>query len=237
MYILEGNIGAGKSTFLRLIEKHCKDISVVQEPQENWCSPTEGGSLFERFYHEPKRWAYTIETLIMTCRVRDHLQAQVDTNPNRLMERSVYSGHYCFAQNGFESGYFTDLEWYAYSKLLDFMVKEQCRLPLGFIYLQTNPETCFERIKIRNRVGEQSISLDYLTKIHNLHEKFLVDHVDVFEALKYVPVLVLDGNFNFIKDSKYFEILVDKIREFMFKTQQIKFKASVKIQDVSHYLI
>jgi deoxyadenosine/deoxycytidine kinase len=221
MYILEGNIGAGKSTFLKLIEEHQVGISVVQEPKENWCTPTEGVSLFERFYHEPTRWAYTIETLIMTCRVRDHLQAQVDTNPNRLMERSVYSGHYCFAKNGFESGYFTSLEWYAYSKLLDFMVQEQCRLPLGFIYLQTTPEICFQRIKTRNRDGERDISIEYLTRIHNLHEKFLVQHDEVFEELKKVPVLMLDGNDNFLKDKNYFETLIGKVREFMQVTQQV----------------
>ncbi len=228
MYILEGNIGAGKSTFLKLIEANHSDISVVQEPKENWVTPTEGTSLFERFYHEPTRWAYTIETLIMTCRVREHLQAQRVSNPNRLMERSVYSGHYCFAKNGLESGYFTNLEWYAYSKLLEFMVKEQCRLPLGFIYLRTTPETCFQRIKIRNRNGEQDISIDYLTKIHNLHEKFLVNHAEVFEELKKVPVLVLDGNANFLQDTNYFETLVFKVREFMQATQQSKVKTATR---------
>ena len=70
--------------------------------------------------------------------------------------------------------------------------------------------------------------MDYLIKIHNLHEKFLVDHVGVFDALKKVPVLVLDGNSDFLRDSKYFDGLVGKICEFMSKTQQIKFESSAK---------
>jgi len=32
MYIVEGNIGAGKSTFLKLLSQHVPQVTVVQEP-------------------------------------------------------------------------------------------------------------------------------------------------------------------------------------------------------------
>ena len=40
----------------------------------------------------------------------------------------------------------------------------------GYIYLQSNPEKCLERINKRNRQGEDDITLDYVTSLHNLHE-------------------------------------------------------------------
>jgi deoxyadenosine/deoxycytidine kinase len=219
MYILEGNIGAGKSTLLNLVEKHCQEIQVVQEPQENWFVPTDGTSLFESFYKNPQRWAYTIETLIMACRVKNHIIAQQDTNPNRIMERSIYSGHLCFAQNGFNSGFFSNIEWDAYLKIADFLIKNQCKTPLGFIYLQAEPKTCQKRVKIRNRSGEESLSLDYLINIHNLHEKFLIKKELTFENIKNIPILVLDANYDFIENQELMHDMLDKIKKFTMDTQ------------------
>ena len=40
------------------------------------------------------------------------------------------------------------------------------------IYVRTSPETCHERVRIRNRKGEE-IPLEYLKKCHEYHEKWL----------------------------------------------------------------
>lgn len=222
MYILEGNIGAGKSTFLKLIEKACSDISVVQEPHENWFKPVGGTSLFEQFYHDPKRWAYTTETLVMMSRVKDHLRAQLNNHSNAIMERSVYSGHYCFAVNGFNSGYFSELEWDAYSKILEFMVKEQCTFPQGFIYLRANSDVCRKRISKRNRKGEEDLTQDYLVKIHELHENLLIKKIGIFDELKAVPVLILDADEDFVDSPQNFEQHLRKVREFIGQTQTVQ---------------
>ena len=63
MYIVEGNIGAGKSTFLQLIDTHMPDVSVALEPVNNWQNQIYGQSLLTNFYKNPKPWAYTLETL------------------------------------------------------------------------------------------------------------------------------------------------------------------------------
>ena len=36
MYFLEGNQGVGKSTFLKLLNKHLPQIEIQLEPLENW---------------------------------------------------------------------------------------------------------------------------------------------------------------------------------------------------------
>ena len=106
MYILEGNIGAGKSTFLTLLAKHLPHICVTLEPMHNWQKQIYGQSLLANFYQDPKRWAYTLETLAMFCRVREHMEEQKKEDTIQITERSIYSGHYCFAQNDYESGFF-----------------------------------------------------------------------------------------------------------------------------------
>lgn len=226
MYILEGNIGVGKSTFLELVEQHCPRMSVIREPVENWATHETGQSLLGNFYQDPQRWAYTLETLAMICRVKDHLREQANPNPNRIMERSVYSGHYCFAANDNASGYLKSLEWEVYLKWVDFLVHRQCNLPLGFIYLRATPDVCFERMKKRNRGGEESLSLDYMTKLGNWHEKFLVHQRDLPENIKKVPVLVLDCNQDFLENKERTREHLAKVDAFVWETQGFKMEMS-----------
>ena len=44
-----------------------------------------------------------------------------------------------------------------------------------FIYLRSSPEKCLDKIYKRGRDNEMDISLDYLTNIHEYHEKAYED--------------------------------------------------------------
>ena len=219
MYILEGNIGAGKSTFLNLLVKHMPQISVALEPLYNWQSTVYGQSLLANFYQNPKRWAYTLETLTMMCRVREHMEEQKNPNLNRIFERSIYSGHYCFALNGFESGFMSALEWQLYKQWLDFLVPGKCNPPLGFIYLHADPKICFERIKKRNRLAEKKLTLKYLKQIHEKHETFLIEKKNLFTHMNDIPVLVLDCNEEFEHNEMKFKEHIRAVERFLVSTQ------------------
>jgi len=129
MYIVEGNIGAGKSTFLTFLEQQLTNTSVILEPVYDWQNKVYGQSLLANFYQDPQRWAYTFETLTMMCRTKEHLAQQEQTEPNRIFERSLYSGHYCFAKNSFESGFMTPLEWELYANWFSFLIPTKCQPP------------------------------------------------------------------------------------------------------------
>jgi len=215
MYIVEGNIGAGKSTFLTLIEKHLPQFTVALEPLNNWQKQVYGQSLLANFYEDTRRWAYTLETLTMICRVREHLAEQKNNDPYRLMERSIYSGHYCFAKNGFQNGFLTPLEWEIYSAWFATLIPGKCLPPRGFIYLQVTPEVSYERIKKRNRLAEKNISLKYLKQIYECHENFLIHKTDVIDEIKNVPVLVLNCNQEFESDPEYLKELLHKVELFI----------------------
>jgi deoxyadenosine/deoxycytidine kinase len=195
MYILEGNIGAGKSTFLKLISQHLPHISVIFEPLHTWQADAQGESVLHKFYQNPHRWAYTIETVAMINHVRDHI-AQQTKSPLLVMERSIYSGHYCFAQNDYNNGYMSDMEWDIYNQWFNFLTIH-CKPPIGFIYLKTDPEIAHQRIEKRSRASESGLPLAYLQQIATCHEQFLINKEHVIPELKNVPVLVLDCNTEF----------------------------------------
>jgi deoxynucleoside kinase len=211
MYIVEGTIGAGKSTFLTTLMQNCSNISVALEPVNNWQKQVEGQSLLTSFYENPKRWAYTLETFVMSCRIRDYIQEQQVADkfavPTRLIERSIYSGYYCFAKNSYESGFMTALEWYLYQEWFHFLTSGICHPPRGFIYIRVAPEIAYARIKKRNRPSEQNITLSYLKDISQKHEDFLVNKLSNIFTLSTVPVLIIDANndfeHNIIEQSKH----------------------------------
>lgn len=225
MYIVEGNIGVGKSTFLELISKHIPQIDVVKEPKNNWINQIFGQSLLENFYKEPKRWAYTMETLAMICRSRDHISEQHKSDQVVVMERSIYSGHYCFAINGFHSGFFTPIEWDIYNKWADFILTQKCLPPKGFIYLKATPQVCMERIRKRNRISEKKITISYIKQLDHWHEKFLAKKEEVTDNIKDVPVLTLNCNQDFLENEQNMQKMLVMLQNFIEKTDKTdKFK-------------
>ncbi len=220
MYIVEGNIGAGKSTFLKLIHEHIPHIGVAFEPLHNWQSQVYGQSLLSNFYQDTARWAFTMETFAMICRVREHMHEQQQKNPNRIMERSIYSGHYCFSVNGYKQGFVSDLEWGLYMQWFNFLIPNKCKAPLGFIYLKTDPDIAYARLKKRNRLAEKKISLSYLKQIHEHHENFLIHKEGLLPELKTVPVLILDCNEDFEDNAAKMQELFEKVQDFMLETQK-----------------
>ncbi len=219
MYILEGNIGAGKSTLLSLIKEANTEIDVVFEPVNAWHKQDTGQSLLTQFYTDISRWAFTLETYAMACRVKEHLYEQKNHHPYRLFERSIYSGHYCFAHNSYKNGGMSAIEWEIYQQWFTFLMRNKCRLPFGFIYLKSDPTVCLNRIQKRNRSGESNITLSYLEQIHRVHEDFLVTKKRILPELAMIPVLVLDGNIPFSTSKTLFNEFCDQITEFMYKTQ------------------
>ena len=118
---IEGNIAAGKSTFVSLLDKINRPYVCVPEPVSKWQTVEvageeegEGHNVLHRFYEDPKRWAYTFQSYAFISRMRAQLQPDDFFASNEsdgkappemvVFERSVLSDKRCFAENCFESG-------------------------------------------------------------------------------------------------------------------------------------
>ncbi len=214
MFLLEGNMGAGKSTLLKLIAQHAPELTIVFEPVTAWHSDNQNQSILTHFYQDQNRWAYTMEKAALLTRVKEYLKEQQDPTKPKIMERSLYSGYYCFARNGYLQGTLSDIEWNIYNNWFNFLVTSKCKKPSGFIYLYTTPETCYTRMHKRKRAGEDIVPLAYLIQIHQAHENFL-RHKDIMAELKTVPVLELDGTQDFSNNSERIADFIQKIRTFI----------------------
>lgn len=195
-FAVEGNIGAGKSTFLKMIAKHL-NAQFVPEPLEQWQN-VGGHNLLEQFYLDAQRWSYTFQTYAFVTRIiAQESQAACNQFPYQIVERSVFSDRYCFAKNAYEMGLMSALEWKLYQEWFGWLVEGYMKKPSAFIYLRTDPQVCYERMVKRNRSDESTVTFEYLHLLNNRHEDWLVHRKEGTEFLGDVPVLVLECNEDF----------------------------------------
>ncbi|MGC2310920.1 MAG: deoxynucleoside kinase [Candidatus Babeliaceae bacterium] len=214
---LEGNIGAGKSTFLKLIGNYLH-AQLVFEPHQQWQN-INGENILQNFYNDMPRWAYTFQSYAFVTRiVSQQKQAALNTLPLQFAERSVYADRYCFAQNCFELGLMTLLEWNLYKEWFSWLVHTYTQYPSGFIYLRTDPDTCYKRLLKRNRAEEKNITLDYLKLLHNKHEDWLIHKKGLELDFAQIPVLVLDCNEDFEYDQAVQKKHMEQIADFCAQT-------------------
>ena len=90
IYALEGNIGAGKTTILKVLEKHFKDIEFVEEPVKKWQN-LGGMNLLNSFYSDPQRWGFSFEFYSMLTKIQALLNAADSDKPIIIIERSILS--------------------------------------------------------------------------------------------------------------------------------------------------
>ena len=214
--MVEGNVGAGKSTFLKIIQQKLK-IDVIFEPTNKWQSKNEENNLLHLFYKDTPRWAYTFQSYAFISRVQSIIDYQSSHKSSQLqiLERSVYCDRYCFAKNCFESGLMTQLEWQIYKEWFTWLVERYTPHPSGFIYLKTTPEVCFKRLIKRNRSEETGVPLSYLQELHKRHEDWLIKQKELTPFLASIPVLTIDCTKEFESDERIQKEQMQSIQDFI----------------------
>lgn len=132
---VEGNIGAGKSTFLSMLSSdsmrdmlsmggadtmELRDVvQVVPEPVDEW--QTAKGkdpqgrertfNLLEKFYSDPQRYAFTFQNYVLMSRIRRERDTRSTSSaPLRVLERSIFSDRMVFVRAMHEAGRMEDWE-------------------------------------------------------------------------------------------------------------------------------
>jgi len=174
---IEGNIGAGKSTLIqkiqqRAIQENNKHIHIIPESLDIWEQIKDGDkSIFQLFYENKSKYGFAFQILTfltITYNMMGHLQ-KMGKKDTIIIERSPISNIMIFGQMLYDDKIIGDAEF----SILKYMVNGLMMPVDKIVYLRSTPPECMERVKERNREGEQDIEIDYLQKIHDKHESWL----------------------------------------------------------------
>ena len=203
---IEGNIGSGKSTFLKFLNENM-DCNVIYEPVGEWekVKDERGKNLLECFYEDSNKWGFAFQMNAFITRVQNISDIYIDNMIN-FSERSVFTDKEVFAKVCSETGDINSIEHQIYLRWHSWICDNFPVKPDAFIYLKTSPEICSQRISERSRSGEEGIPLEYLQKLHDNHEQWL-------NSLH--NVLTIDVSENFYKNQSSKDKIIKDIRNFI----------------------
>ena len=179
---IEGNIGSGKTTILGIISNLLKTkvgIEFLKEPVDEWINlkDSKGQNILEVFYKNPERWSYSFQMNAYISKMKLLEKASRDAGLELLVcERSVETDRNCFAKQLYEDGKINELEWKLYNNWYYWLKEKTENTVDGIIYLRCSPEISYQRINKRSRKEENSIPIEYLTKIHQKHDEWLTNN-------------------------------------------------------------
>jgi deoxyadenosine/deoxycytidine kinase len=169
LIIVEGNIGAGKSSITKAIAEKIKAYAMYE--------PVESNPYLEDFYKDQKRWALEMQYWLMAKRYKMHEEAIehiMKTGQAVIMDRSIY-GDAVFAKKNWMDNNIDDRGFKAYMQHRNLYVN-RLLTPNITIYLDVLPETCHHRIlNLRKRDAESAIPIAYLQGLDKCYHELLME--------------------------------------------------------------
>jgi len=194
---VSGNIGAGKSSLVRLLSSRLRWRPFF-EPESN-------NPYLADFYEDMPAWGFHSQIFFLSHRLRVYRELS-DCPGSVILDRSLYEDAEIFACNLYQKGIMArrDFETYdaLYQSLLTFLP-----VPDLVIYLRASVGTLVDRIRQRNRDYEKSIDPAYLEQLNSAYEKWI-------NRFALCPVLTVPAdNLDFVTQPRHMDLIVDKVRE------------------------
>ena len=160
---IAGNIGSGKTTLTRLLAKHYKWQPHFEEVDDN--------PYLDDFYNQMERWSFNLQIYFLNSRFRQILNIR-EKNIDVIQDRTIYEDAYIFAPNLHAMGLMTNRDFENYRSLFELM-ESVTEGPDLLIYLRSSIPNLVSQIHKRGRDYENTISLDYLSRLNERYEAWI----------------------------------------------------------------
>ena len=192
---IAGNIGSGKTTLTRLLAKHYKCKAHYEDVEDN--------PYLDDFYNQMERWSFNLQVYFLNSRFRQILDIR-ESGKNIIQDRTIYEDAYIFAPNLHAMGLMTNRDFENYRSLFDLM-ESVTKGPDLLIYLRSSIPNLVQQIHARGREYENSISIDYLSRLNERYEAWIQEYdkgnLIVFDV----------DNINFVDNPEHLGKVVEKI--------------------------
>ncbi len=192
--VIEGNIGAGKTT---LSEKIAKDFNAKLIPEEFAENP-----FLPKFYKNPEKYSFPLELSFLADRFHQ-LNTQIS---NRDLFKSFVVADYYFTKSLiFAKNTLSDDEYNLYRKIFNIIYTSLLK-PDIYVYLYLDINNLMKNIKKRGRDYEKNIEVSYLEKIQNGYFEYMKQHREEYKFL------IIDTNkIDFVRNPEDYEKIKDII--------------------------
>ncbi|MCA9774634.1 MAG: deoxynucleoside kinase [Myxococcales bacterium] len=169
---VEGPIGVGKTTLVRILAERFGFETVFEQVEDNPFLP--------KYYKDPKRWAFSTQLNFLLSR----FQQQRDLAQGDLFAKGIVAD-YLFAKDEiFAAMTLQPEELDLYYRVYE-LLKIRVAVPDLVVYLRARPEILLSRIKRRAIVYERAIGSDYLEALTQAYDKYFFHYAET-------PLLVVE---------------------------------------------
>jgi deoxyguanosine kinase len=191
--VIEGNIGAGKTSLARLLANKFNARLILERLSENPFLP--------QFYADPEKYSFSLELSFLAERyhqLNDELQ-------NRdLFQPLTITDYYLMKSLIFSRTNLSEDEFQLYRKIFN-IISNNIVKPDLYVYLHLHLDNLIRNIKSRGRHFEQKIQKEYLVKIQE-------GYMDFFKQQKDLTIVMVDANeLDFCNKPSDFEKIVEII--------------------------
>jgi deoxyadenosine/deoxycytidine kinase len=192
---ISGNIGSGKTTLTDLLAKHYKWEPRFEDADDN--------PYLSDFYDDMQRWSFSLQVYFLNSRFNQVLDIR-KSGKTVIQDRTIYEDAYIFAPNLHDMGLMPTRDFNNYQSLFKLM-SSLVQPPDLLIYLRADVPKLVKQIQARGREYENTIRIDYLTRLNERYEAWITDY-DLGK------LLILDvNNSDFANNPKDLSEAIDKI--------------------------
>ena len=160
---IAGNIGAGKTSLTELIAKHYNWEANFEDVIDN--------PYLDDFYNHMERWSFNLQVYFLKSRFQQLLLFK-DNKKTIVQDRTIYEDAHIFAPNLNAMGLMNQRDFKNYQQLFD-LVESLIEGPDLLIYLRSSISNLVSKIHKRGREYENSISIDYLSRLNERYEAWI----------------------------------------------------------------
>jgi len=189
--VIEGNIGAGKTTLAKMIAERFDARLILERFFENPFLPN--------FYINPEKYSFPLELSFLAERYH---QLNGELKNRDLFHPLTIADYYLMKSLIFSKTNLSEDEYHLYRQIFDIISANSVKPDL-YVYLHLNLDKLISNIRNRGRFYEQKIQKEYLLKIHDGYMDFFKKQIDL-------TIVMIDMNeLDFLGKESDFDRVVD----------------------------
>jgi deoxyguanosine kinase len=191
--VIEGNIGAGKTTLASKIADQFNARLILERFADNPFLP--------KFYKDPDKYSFPLELSFLADRYK---QLGEELVAQDLFKTFTVADYYFMKSLVFAASTLTGDEYNLYRQIF-YIIYGSLPKPDIYVYLHLNPDKLLHNIEKRGRNYEKSITKEYLKKIEESYFSF-------FRQNPENRYLIIDINeIDFVENESHYTRIIDTI--------------------------